>query len=106
MQRLQLYVKSSQRYNSTRHQVVILVITFKPATSDANAMDLTRSKLTVEEKKRCQTKELCFYCGQAGHQTFSCPLKPANTYVWAIQNTQDTSAAQPTPDTPQDLGKE
>ena len=48
----------------------------KPTTSDTNAMDLTHSKLTPQEKKRCCILGLCFYCGLEGHTTFTCPLKP------------------------------
>ena len=69
-------------------------------------MDLTPFKLTTEEKKCHRTEGLYFYCGQAGHQTFSYLIKPANRHVKAIQDTQDTPAAQLTLDTPQNSGKE
>ena len=90
---LQLPVKSNQQYISTHSQAVIPVITFKPAPPNANAIDLTCSKLTTKMKKYYQTEGLYFYCGQAGYQTFSCSIKPANKYIRAIQDTQDIPAA-------------
>ena len=57
----------------------------KPAISDANAMDLTRSKLTVQERERCHTQGLCFYCDLPGHITSSCPFKPSGRHIRTIQ---------------------
>ena len=96
-------VKVNQQHTFTRTQAVILVISSKPATLDANAIDLTRFNLTAKEKECRRTKGLCFYYGQAGHQTFSCLIKPANWHVRTIQDIQHTPAAQPTSNSPQDL---
>ena len=74
----------------------------KPAMPDANAMDLTRSKLTVQECERRHTQGLCFYCGLAGHITSSCPFKPSGRHIRTIQK---ASTAQPTEDASQDQGK-
>ena len=75
----------------------------KPITPDANAMDLTHSKLTPQKKKRCCTLRLCFYCGLEGHTTFTCPLKPTKAHVKTIQ---EAPATQPTLEPTQDQGKE
>ena len=69
---------------------------------DANAMDLTRSKLTVQEHERCRTQGLCFYCDFASHITLSCPFKPSDEHIRTIQK---ASTAQPTQDAYQDQGK-
>ena len=52
---------------------------------DANAIDLTHSKLTVQERECCRTQGLCFYCGLAGHITLSCLSKPSGGQIRAIQ---------------------
>ena len=57
---------------------------FKPTTPDANAIDLTHSKLTSQEKERRRTLGLCFYCGLESHTTFTCPLKPTKAHVRTI----------------------
>ena len=75
----------------------------KPTTPDANAMDLTHSKLTLQEKKRRCTLRLCFYCDLEGHTTFTCPLKPTKAHVRTIQ---EAPATQPTSEPTQDQGKE
>ena len=51
---------------------------------DAIAMNLTRSKLTVQERERCRTQSLCFYCGFAGHITSSYPFKPSGGHIKTI----------------------
>ena len=75
----------------------------KPTTPDANAMDLTHSKLTSQEKKRCCTLGLCFYCGLEGHTTFTCPFKLTKAYVKTIQK---APATQPTSEPTQNQEKE
>ena len=105
MPRPQPPIKFNQQHTLTRTQAVIPVITFKPATPDTNAIDLTRSKLTAKKKQCCRTEGLYFYCGQVCYQTFFGPIKLANKHVKTIQNIQDTPAAKPTPDSSQDLGK-
>ena len=62
---------------------------------DANAMDLTCSKLTVQKRERCCTQGLCFYCGLAGHITSFCPSKLSGGHIRTIQ---EASTAQPTQD--------
>ena len=62
---------------------------------DANAMDLTRSKLIVQERECRRTQGLCFHCGLAGHITSSCPFKPSDGHIRTIQ---EVSTAQPTQD--------
>ena len=52
---------------------------------DPNAMDLTRSKLTVQERECCHTQGLCFYCDLARHITSSCPSKPSGEHIRTIQ---------------------
>ena len=74
----------------------------KPAMPDANTTDLTRSKLTVQEREHCRTQGLCFYCGFAGHITLSCPSNPSGGHIKTIQ---EVSTAQPTQDASQDQGK-
>ena len=69
---------------------------------DANAIDLICSKLTVQERERCRTQGLCFYCGLAGHITSSCSSKPSDGHIRTIQ---EVSTAQPTQDASQDQGK-
>ena len=85
-------------------QTIIPDTTSKPTPLNTNAMDLTCSKLAAKEKKCHHTESICFYYGQAGNQIFSCPIKLTNRYIKAIQNVQNTPAAQPTSIT-QDLGK-
>ena len=65
----------------------------KLAMPDTNAMDLTCSKLTVQERERCCTQGLCYYYGFAGHITSSCPFKPSDEHIRTIQ---EASTAQPT----------
>ena len=79
-----------------------LPVPSKPTTPDANAMDLTHSKLTLQEKERRCTLGLCFYCGLKGHTTFTCPSKTTKAHVRIIQ---ETPATQPTSDSTQDQGK-
>ena len=74
----------------------------KPAMPDANAVDLTRSKLTVQEREHCCTQGLCFYCGLAGHITSSCLFKPPDEHIKTIQ---EASIAQPTQDASQNKRK-
>ena len=52
---------------------------------DANVMDLTRSKFTVQERERCRTQGLCFYYGLAGHITSSCLSEPSGGHIRTIQ---------------------
>ena len=66
-------------------------------------MNLTHSKLTPQEKKRCCTLGLCFYCGLKGHTTFTCPLKLNKAHVKIIQ---EAPAIQPTSEPTQDQEKE
>ena len=67
-----------------------LLVPSKPTTPDANAMDLTHFKLTLQEKERRRTLGLCFYCGLKGHNTFTCPFKPTKGYVRTIQEAPAT----------------
>ena len=69
---------------------------------DTNAMDLTRSKLTVQERERCRTQDLCSYFGLAGHIISFCSSKPSDGHIRTIQ---EVSTAQPTQDASQDQGK-
>ena len=46
---------------------------------DPEPMQLGRSRLSVEEKRRRRTEGLCLYCGGAGHRVASCPVK-VNTH--------------------------
>ena len=72
--------KTSSRFQpsvkpaNTSSPAINLPAPSKPTTPDANAMDLTHSKLIPQEKERCCTLGLCFYCGLKGHTTFTCPL--------------------------------
>ena len=52
---------------------------------EANAMDLIRFKLTVQERGRCCTQGLCFHCGLASHITLSCSSKPSGEHIETIQ---------------------
>ena len=69
---------------------------------DANAMNLTRSKLNFQEHEHCRTQGLCFYCGPAGHITLSYPPKPFGEHIRTIQ---EASTTQPTQHASQDQGK-
>ena len=80
-----------------------LPVPFKPTTPDANAMDLTHSKLTSQEKERRCTLELCFYYGLEGHTNFTYSLKPTKAHVRTIQ---EAPATQPTLEPIQDQGKD
>jgi len=37
------------------------------------------SKLTPEERKRCQEKGLCFHCRKSGHLSNVCPTFPSES---------------------------
>ena len=76
---------------------------FQPTTPDANAMDLTHSKLTLQGKVRRCTLGLCFYCGLEGHITFTCLSKLTKAHVRIIQ---EAPATQPTSDSTQNQEKE
>ena len=80
-----------------------LPVPSKPTTPDANAMDLTHSKLIPQEKERHGTLRLCFYYSLEGHTTFTCPFKPTKAHVRTIQ---EVLATQPTSKPTQDQGKE
>ena len=69
---------------------------------DANAMNLTRFKLTVQERDHCRIQDLCFYCGLTGYITSSCPFMPSGEHIRTIQ---EASTAQPTQDASQGQGK-
>ena len=85
MPRPQLPTKPNQTQVPSVVQSTIPSNLPKPAMPDANAMDPTRSKLTVQERERCCTQGLCFYCGLAGHITLSCPFKPSSKHIKTIQ---------------------
>ena len=97
--RFQLLVKPPK----TSSLAINLPAPFKPTTPDANAMNLTHSKPTPQEKERCCTLGLCFYCGLEDHTTFTCPFKPTKAHVRTIQ---EALATQPTSEPTQDQGKE
>ncbi|KAL7868633.1 hypothetical protein SRHO_G00100170 [Serrasalmus rhombeus] len=46
---------------------------------EAEPMQLGRTRLTPEEKRRRRREGLCLYCGQAGHLCSSCPTRPGQT---------------------------
>ena len=98
----QLSTKLNQPHVPAIFQSIIPTTLPKAVMPDANAMDLTRSKLTVQERERCRTRGLCFYCGLAGHITSSCPSKPSGRHIKTIQ---EALTAQPTQHASQDQGK-
>ena len=83
----------------TSSPAINLPTSSEPTTPDANAMDLTHSKLTPQEKERHSTLGLCFYCGLEGHTNFTCSLKPTKAHVRTIQ---EAPATQPTSEPTQD----
>ena len=85
MPRPQLPTMPNQTRSPSIVQGTIPSTSPKPAMPDANAMNLTRSKLTVQEHERCRTQGLCFYCGLAGHITSTCSSKPSNRHIRIIQ---------------------
>ena len=97
--RFQLLVKPAR----TSLPAFNLPVPSKPATLDANAMDLTHSKLISQEKKRHCTLGLCFYYSLKSHTTFTCPSKSTKAHVRIIQ---EVLATQPTSEPTQDQGIE
>ena len=56
----QLSIKFNQSSVQSSIQTTICSTPPKLAMPDANAMDLARFKLTVQERERCRTQGLCF----------------------------------------------
>ena len=52
-----------------------LTATPEAVSADPEPMQLGRSRLSVQEKRRRRTEGLCLYCGGAGHRVASCPVK-------------------------------
>ena len=67
----------------------VLVTSVVPRPRSPNAMDLSKSKLTPQERERRRTQGLCFYCGNPGHVSTSCPNKPSRI------NAIDTDPVKP-----------
>lgn len=45
------------------------------SSSEPEPMQMGRSRLSLEEKRRRRNKGLCLYCGAAGHIAADCPVK-------------------------------
>ena len=60
-------------------------------------MDLSHSKLMPEERERCQSKGLCFYCGNQGHVSTFCPVK-SMLVVATTTTTAKSTAVETTPE--------
>ncbi len=43
--------------------------------SESEPMQMGRSRLSLEEKRRRRNEGLCLYCGAAGHIAAQCPVK-------------------------------
>jgi len=75
--------------------------TFSPSPSksrDPNAMDIDAikiSKLTPEERKRCQEKGLCFRCRKSGHLSNVCPTFPSEPKKPAAKRVQRVEEETP-----------
>ena len=57
-------------------------------TRDSNAMDVDVvhiGKLTLEERKHCIKKGLCFHCWKAGHLSRECPSFPNKKPGWQVK---------------------
>lgn len=59
----QSYVPTSTRTIST------------PLDSDSEPMQIGRTRISAEERRRRRETNSCFYCGNAGHFASRCPLK-------------------------------
>ncbi|KAL0161769.1 hypothetical protein M9458_045494, partial [Cirrhinus mrigala] len=59
-----------------------------PATMQPHdePMQLNVSRLTEEERARCQQNHLCFYCGEPGHRSLGCPHKTKSSSGVNIQH--------------------
>ena len=57
-------------------------------TKDPNGMDVDVvriGKLTLEERKRCIEKGLCFHCRKTGHLSGECPAFPNKKPGWQVK---------------------
>lgn len=63
--------------------------TSTPLDSDSEPMQVGRTRISAEERRRRRETNSCFYCGNAGHFASRCPLKgnahPYWGYGWAWQ---------------------
>ena len=75
--------------------------TFSPSSSkshDLNTMDVDAikiSKLTPEERKRCQKQGLCFRCRKSGHLSNACPTFPSEPKKPATKKVQRVEEETP-----------
>ncbi|KAI3375986.1 hypothetical protein L3Q82_016516, partial [Scortum barcoo] len=74
-----------------------------PSSDQAEPMQLGRARLDPEERRRRVRVGACFYCGQAGHQAQSCPVKERAHH--ASEKVKADQTLEPAPDEFPDLEK-
>ncbi|KAI3373892.1 hypothetical protein L3Q82_022461, partial [Scortum barcoo] len=74
-----------------------------PSSDQAETMQLGHARLDPEERRRRVRVGDCFYCGQAGHQAQSCPVKERAHH--ASEKVKPDQTLEPAPDEIPDLEK-
>ena len=95
------YVPTSFQSRSTNQKPTKTKETAKPTTP---RVDLTgkldsHGKLTQQERQNCLDKNLCLFCGGAGHQANNCPVKARSA-----KGRASTTVTEPTPIKEKDSG--
>jgi len=100
-----IYERHLEKYNSSPrffprptpvHVSAQPVPASKPIQSDAMEIDGTRAprqSLTPQEKQRRRDNNLCLYCGQAGHMTRDCSIRPQDQRPSALFATTSSNSS-------------
>lgn len=64
-----------ERHLAPVHRPPVVAMAVEASEGDPEPMQVGRSRLSVQEKRRRRNEGLCLYCGGAGHRVNSCPVK-------------------------------
>ena len=94
-------VPTSSQFRPTDQKPTKTKETAKPTTPRVDLTDKLDShgKLTQQERQNCIDKNLCLFCGGAGHQANNCPVKARSA-----KGRASTAVTEPTPFKEKDSG--